>query len=303
MRHVRMLGLCLAAVFVVVAVMAAGASAQLPEWGKCEATTGNTGGKFGNGGCTAPVKAIHGRYLGSYEWYPLQQLGQEEEATELEYTDESPLEQPVSSMTLTLASGKTITCGALAHESYILLSDTHVTTQAPRLHFLNCVDEQGGECHTTDAGNGGEITTKTAWRAGIEHEPGSWTGTMSFIEGRAEPEPKVDIVYKTEEPRGRFLQELVCESSEPLTIVIGGHKENEAITATITPVDRMSSSFTAGFGPAAHKVGGTRPLEAQVNTGAWEPISFDTMMLLPEMYIAHENVNYSQHELELKAMR
>jgi len=59
-RHVRMLGLCLVAVFAVCAYAVSSASA-LPEWGKCEA---KPGGKYSDSNCT--VKAKKG--TGTYEW-------------------------------------------------------------------------------------------------------------------------------------------------------------------------------------------------------------------------------------------
>jgi hypothetical protein len=61
-RYVRMLGMCLAAMLVLVAVCASGASA-LPEWGRCVA---QAGGKYTDSNCTtvyAKPKAA-----GSYEW-------------------------------------------------------------------------------------------------------------------------------------------------------------------------------------------------------------------------------------------
>ncbi len=61
MRHVRMLGLCLAAVFAVAGLAAATASAGLPEWGRCEE---KAGGKYANSNCT--TKAAKGK--GLYEW-------------------------------------------------------------------------------------------------------------------------------------------------------------------------------------------------------------------------------------------
>ena len=63
MRHVRMLGLCLVAVFAVFAVAAVAATSAmaLPEWGKCEA---KAGGKYSDANCT--VKAKKG--AGAFEW-------------------------------------------------------------------------------------------------------------------------------------------------------------------------------------------------------------------------------------------
>ena len=60
MRYVRILGLCLAAVFAIAAIAATSAMA-LPEWGKCEA---KAGGKYSDANCT--VKAKKG--AGAFEW-------------------------------------------------------------------------------------------------------------------------------------------------------------------------------------------------------------------------------------------
>ena len=60
MRHVRMLGLCLVAVFAVAAVAATSASA-LPEWGQCYA---KAGGKYANSNCTEKAK----KGAGKFEW-------------------------------------------------------------------------------------------------------------------------------------------------------------------------------------------------------------------------------------------
>ena len=60
MRHVRIMGLALVAVFAMAAVAATSASAT-PEWGKCEA---KAGGKFAEGNCQK--KAAKG--TGTFEW-------------------------------------------------------------------------------------------------------------------------------------------------------------------------------------------------------------------------------------------
>ena len=61
MRHIRMLGLCLAAVMAVVAFAASSAFAKGPEWGKCEA---KTGGKYKDANCTEKAK----KGEGAFEW-------------------------------------------------------------------------------------------------------------------------------------------------------------------------------------------------------------------------------------------
>ena len=59
MRHLRIIGLCLAAVFAIAAVTASTASAKKPEWGKCVA---QAGGKYLDGACQTKGKG------GSFEW-------------------------------------------------------------------------------------------------------------------------------------------------------------------------------------------------------------------------------------------
>jgi hypothetical protein len=60
-RHLRILGLCLAGVLAVIALAASSAFAATPEWGQCYA---KTGGKYANSNCT--TKAKKGK--GEYEW-------------------------------------------------------------------------------------------------------------------------------------------------------------------------------------------------------------------------------------------
>jgi hypothetical protein len=58
-RRLRIIGLCLAAVFAIAAVTASSASAKKPEWGKCVA---QAGGKYLDGNCQTKGKG------GSFEW-------------------------------------------------------------------------------------------------------------------------------------------------------------------------------------------------------------------------------------------
>ena len=58
-RHLRIMGLCIAAVFAVLAIAATAASAAGPEWGECVA---KANGKYGDANCTTKAKG------GSFEW-------------------------------------------------------------------------------------------------------------------------------------------------------------------------------------------------------------------------------------------
>jgi hypothetical protein len=78
-RHVRILTLCIVAVFAISAVAAAAASAKEPEWGKCEA---KAGGKYKTDNCTGAKKAG-----GSYEWYKASKASAQEREFETSTTE------------------------------------------------------------------------------------------------------------------------------------------------------------------------------------------------------------------------
>ena len=64
LKRIRIVGVCLAAIFALVAVVATGASAEEPpEVGRCLKLAG---GKFKDGGCKTPSKAGEEKF----EWYP-----------------------------------------------------------------------------------------------------------------------------------------------------------------------------------------------------------------------------------------
>jgi hypothetical protein len=72
-RHVRMLGLCLAAIIAVVAFTASSAFAGGPEWGKCEA---KAGGKYADANCQTKAK----KGSGAYEWLKANQVAAKRKA-------------------------------------------------------------------------------------------------------------------------------------------------------------------------------------------------------------------------------
>ena len=68
MRHVRLVGLCLIAAFVVSALAAATSSAALPEWGKCVKLPAEINGKvktkvkYADANCTEKLAPATGEY-------------------------------------------------------------------------------------------------------------------------------------------------------------------------------------------------------------------------------------------------
>jgi hypothetical protein len=67
MRHIRMVGLALVAVFATAAVAATSASASLPEFGEC-VVQGKHEGKYTNAGCTTKAKKVNEKFTGEFEW-------------------------------------------------------------------------------------------------------------------------------------------------------------------------------------------------------------------------------------------
>jgi hypothetical protein len=305
MNKVRTLGLCLIAAFALTATAAATASAEeLPAWGQCEPTESGTGGRYADANCTQPVRKVYGNYPGGYEWHP---LASGENHSSLAYREDNG-PQPVDEATITLNDGTQIQCEGLVPETRILLNGAHLTTKAPYFEFSGCHTSQG-ECSTTDAIHLGGIGSNTAWRHGIEEEPGTWTGTASFIEGRTSREPKVGIVYKTEHPRESFLAQIVCEGEGIRAIKVGGERSGEELTLAFTPVNAMSGSFTADLRqsggvqlPSALEGRPTKPIEALVNAERWETIGFEATMAFPEVSAEFGSAyNHKRNELELKA--
>lgn len=167
MRHVRTLTLMLMAACAVMAFGASGAWAKFtPEWGRCEATAGGTGGHYGNANCTAPVKTVHGQYLGGYEWHPAE--------GDLTVPRELIYDQPVQTSTITFAGGFAITCsrennapledtGGQLSESGVHFSGPTLTGPPAELDFVGCAPSGSSEeekieeeawCHSSDGGGG-----------------------------------------------------------------------------------------------------------------------------------------------------
>jgi hypothetical protein len=66
MRHLRMIGLCLVAVFAIASVAATSASA-LPEWGQCYVQAKHEG-KYTDKNCTVKAKKVSEKFTGEFEW-------------------------------------------------------------------------------------------------------------------------------------------------------------------------------------------------------------------------------------------
>jgi hypothetical protein len=288
------------------------ANEGLPAWGQCVHTESGTGGKYADAGCTQPVKKVYRSYTGGYEWYP-HEVSPEVGVGEGALQDRIPAEeQPVSSTTITLADGGTITCQALRETTVVDITGPHTTLGAPRLAFRGCRPSEGSECHSTDAEEEAEITTIQAWEDYFHRSGPTWHGTLTYFKGRRTSDPVVGYVWQTSPPKERFLQQIVCEGGPVQALLVGGHKRGEELATEITPVNTMSRSHTLtmsqsdGVGlPSSFEGRRAKPLEALVNGETWEPIGFDATMLFPETEgvasLTEPEAVVVQGEMELKA--
>lgn len=228
--HKAVFGL-LAAAAVSLAVVAS-ASAALPEWGKCEATTR---GKYSDAACT--VKA-EGK-TGGYEWHRAK-----------ENVSGGPLSDG-GTFVFETAAGKKIECtGGMSRKSRVVLLGSGASTPSWK---INGCESEGEVCETPFAPVEGQINNNYEYGETAEEEgapnPG-WTAKLGFVEGAGGPSPVVGMSYKPKN-KERLLVPIVCRA-EVGTIWIGGNKKGgNAFISEISPVDEMTSTFTETLSESA----------------------------------------------------
>lgn len=282
MRHIRMTGLCLVAVFLVGAVVAASASAALPEWGGCEAAArtevlqGNHlvsvtwKGKYENAQCTNPNqpegKALTGQAIkekGQYEWYTGKNFGivhnlEKGLTTGYGYT---PLKLSIGDTTFETIAGKAITCpgghGEMTTGGSKLVDEEVQTTENPtevedvQLVFEGCKEAGGAkaECSSQFYLDGPEsIDNEETYTS----EKG-FKGKLGFVAGKGGGNPTVGL-YLTGFEKEEKLFVVECEGSLA-TVWIGGtnKKGKNSVISVISPVDELvgegqpTNAFTEAF--------------------------------------------------------
>lgn len=146
MRRIRIVGLCLVAVFAMGAVVATGASAANPEYGRCLKTKEGGGTKYTTAKCTIVASGEKE----NFEWYKA--FGS---AKPLVKTGFTAALKPTTKATLETKAGTKVTCTALsAAGKYTSNVNVVVNTTI----FTGC--ESGGiKCNTAGSGTG-EISVK-----------------------------------------------------------------------------------------------------------------------------------------------
>ncbi len=249
MKHLRIIGLCLAAVFAVLAVAVSSASAASPEWGKCEA---KIGGKYKDANCQE--KASHG--AGAFEWIKGAKL------PNVPFTGHSE------------GSGGVLSTGGVGCSG-----GTFGLKRVPR---AKCV-EGGGEVQEAEPGGHLNVECEAESNSGeqvgkdkVANVNVTFTGCKLFgsspctSEGAAEGEVRtntlkgelgyinkatheVGLKLEPATKHGNFAK-FICLTVETV-VGVGDKKEgayylpetkggNDQIISPITPVDTMTSTFT-----------------------------------------------------------
>lgn len=218
------------------AACAAEATARLPEWGRCEPTSGGSRGAFADPDCVRPARRRNGSLNGGYEWHPLP-------ADERVQMPATPVGGAIRFVT---ESGTTIGCTGLGPES-------RATTEGPDgastpLWELEGCASSGGVCQSADAAYLGEIDDLAAWLELPLQEGGpipGWTGQLGFVPGRRHtPEAAIQYTVRNREP---LFSPIVCTGLASALRIGGGRRGGDAFTGTIGPVDVTTNAFTETY--------------------------------------------------------
>jgi hypothetical protein len=260
MRHLRMVGLCMVAVFAIAAVAATSASA-LPEFGECYVQAKHEG-KYANAGCTVKAKKVSEKFTGEYEWRKVTEIADKEIAGE--------------SGPGVLKANLLICPGNIRAEKCAEPAEVHV--------YVEC-SHQWNYGQITGAKTVGKVTvlfegctllgsapcTNTGVEGRIAVNP--LKGTLGWINKSATPR-QVGLVL---EPmvKGEFAH-FICSGAGETHVGVAKESESPAyppkgggdgIISPVTPVNTMSKGFTQTYAVSAteenipSKFEGTAPLK------------------------------------------
>jgi hypothetical protein len=313
MGKIRTAGLCLACALALSAIVAASASASLPEWGGCEPTPR---GAYTDAACTHKA-ADRKSSEGKYEWYTGAEFGRvaEEAKGEQPYgMKEYNIATEFGPSTFETSSGKTMTCtggeGSVQlenHETetiggkelyeenpeteeeelvgYTPAYTIHGSTKGVKqilLRFTGC-ESEGQHCKSKKAKQEGEVSNEGAWVFETNEDP---VGKLGFIDKeKGEVGLSLTAIVKTKKTEQQELLAAICLGPVG-TINIGGEtKGGNSIISLIGPVDQMRTEFTDTYSqgapgeqvPSAFEGGREDTLRAFLsNENVWEPIALST---------------------------
>jgi len=288
-RHLRIIGLALVAVFATTAVLAASASASKPEWGKCVPIAN---GKFSNAGCTEKAKD------GGWEWL-----------AGTKYINARHFTSVGGEAELNTTAGISTHCTSETAEGELSgtknVSNVEVTFQGCRANLLN-LQCTGGDIEIGEEGikftNPGEIKTSRL------------KGTLGYISGKETESPVVGVSLTPEQKKGLFAG-FIC--SNTLVVHVGPFgKGGNSIIGQIGPVNVMSNEATQTYTQVQEEYEPEEGVKAFRNTGVQVPTSFEGKpkdTLETQIYLDYINigpfesgqtlttVNHLEEEIEIRA--
>lgn len=293
MTRIRRVGLFLVAALTVSALAATTASANLPEWGGCEATPG---GKYANPECTVQLKGKVRKQEGAYEWYTGQNFGwlhKREKGTgtvglnPYTFGEFTSATQTIGASTFEVGSGKKMTCAG----GYITFELENANPKNVRnvLIGLSPCESEGQPCSSNFAGEG-EVTNLDQWFEGE-----GMKGHLGWV-NKAKQEVGLFITAfntKSEDVEQRRLLFAACQAGGPESVrnlEIGGNKKGgNGIIGLIGPVNTMTTEYKLTYAqtkgvqdPSAFegKSGGLKGF----TEGVWLPLGFAAppILLRPE---------------------
>jgi hypothetical protein len=301
MRHSRMFGLCLIAVFAIAGVFATTASAGGPEWGQCYA---KTHGKYADANCTTKATTGHG----PYEWRKNAEVvkkGFKGSGGESVLTGEYHVCSPGG-------HGRERTCRKGEEEEVLLGGPLAV----------KCASEQNsGEAVGTDRVANVSVTfqgctvlgevscTNTAVEGEIHVN--ALKGRLGYINKAGK---EVGVLLEPAEHNGRFIQFTCLEGLLQTVVGRSSGKEGHAylssggghdgIISSITPINTMTTAFTQKYtmnelfeNIPQFETGKMYELESYVDNT--ESPEFSTKWSKSGQSLT--NVNTSEEETEIKA--
>jgi len=252
----RIMGLCLAAVFALAAFAASSAFA-LPEVGRC---LSSETGKYKNAGCTEKASATEKGNKAKFEWHK----GAKSESEGVNFTGSS------GASSLETESGTKIECTtSSASGKWDQDSGSIKEVEGVVATFKNCslgVAKKACQSGVTS----GEIVTKTL------------IGPIGYLKGKGSKTPEVGAELKPSVAKGKFA-EFECEGFGKILVGEGTGKLGDCIIATVTSaVNVMTTTstelYTGVKGPEGqeqnpqHFEGKTTHcnLESKLGEGGWE---------------------------------
>lgn len=235
MRHLRIQGLCLVAIFAVAAATAGTAAAASPEWGQCYA---KEGGKYTNANCTTKGRG------GSFEWRKGAHIA------EKQFSGEGGTGVLSGSYIFCEPGAKrTPTCGEGKEEftlpvSVECTSETNTGEASGKDDITNVVVKFKG-CTSL-----GTACSNTVNEGEINVNP--LKGVLGFIN---KSKDEVGVLLQPKAKNGEFAQ-FVCSGHVAAVVGVGSKKEgyayppkggSDGIISPITPVNQMTDAFTQVF--------------------------------------------------------